>query len=452
MDVEVRPPEAFVWREACALPWTADPDALRALQGIGRTEDVHLSPDNRRLALVGHLQHRLLVLGVRWTPGAGAPGIHLHSPQQVESSALAHPHGAFWIDDQTLMVANRQGDAPLLHIPAATPDTAHLLLEPMACLRAGGAESEVHTPGSVSVVTLPGGLLDVLLCNNYAHHVSRWLIDATNGHRPLARTRLLAHGLRIPDGVAQSQGGRWIAVSNHDDHSVHVYEDTPTLGPDSRPAAVLRGLNYPHGLRWTADARFLLVADAGLPFVHVYERRSDRWEGQHQPVTTLRVLDDERFRRAHDDPQEGGPKGLDLAADGRTLLTTTLEQPLAFFDLAPVLGVGDPPITADGDCTGLASPFRLLADRLRQADAQLQATQTRMQEQHEAHAQELSEVLSQAHRQAADHMAEIEGLRQTVERQQRHIEEVANSRCWRVTAPYRWLRRRLSARAGGTPL
>lgn len=414
MDVEVRPPEAFVWQEACALPWSADPDALRALEGIGRTEDVHLSPDNRRLALVGHLQHRLLVLGVRWTPGPGAPGIHLHSPQVVESSSLAHPHGAFWVDNHTLMVANRQGGAPMLHIPDASPATAHLVLEPVVCLGAGGAETEVHTPGSVSVAHLPGGLLDVLLCNNYAHHVSRWLIDARHGHRPLASARLLAHGLRIPDGVAHSRDGRWIAVSNHDDHSVHVYRDQEGLGPDSRPDAVLRGLNYPHGLRWTEDARCLLVADAGLPFVHVYERRSDRWEGEQRPMATLRVLDEERFRRGHDDPQEGGPKGLDLAADGRTLLTTTLEQPLAFFDLAPVLGASgpqDPPARA-ACASRLAGPLRMLAD---------------------------------------GRLNEIETLRRTIDSQQRHIEQVAASGCWRVTAPYRWLRQRLRVLAGRSP-
>lgn len=302
MDVEVRPPEAFVWREAIALPWSADPDALRAVEGIGRTEDVHLSPDNRRLA-------------------------------------LAYPHGAFWIDEQILMVANRQGDAPLLRIPEPSPAAAHLSLEPVACQRVGGAETAVHTPGSVSVVPLPGGLLDVLLCNHDAHHVSRWLIDARNGHRPLASARLLARGLRISDGVAQSRERRWIAVSNHDDHSVYVHDDAQALGPDSPPDAVLRGLNHPHGLRWTADAQARV---------------------EHERV---------------------------LAAQGE----------------APALK---------------ASRGGALSDAERLAD---------------------------------DRMTEIEALRRTVDSHQRRIERVAGSGCWRVTAPHRWLRRRLSALAARSP-
>ncbi|MCB2016802.1 MAG: hypothetical protein KDF54_04735, partial [Hydrogenophaga sp.] len=315
---------------------------------------------------------------------------------------------------------------------------------PVASLEAGGEASAVHSPGSVSVTALPGDLLDVLLCNNYAHHVSRWLLDARAGVVPLASTRLLAEGLRIPDGVAQSRDARWIAVSNHDDHSVYVYDSRDEPGEKSRPNAVLRGLNYPHGLRWTADAQFLLVADAGLPFVHVYERRTSRWEGEYLPAVSLKVLDDDRFMKGHYDPQEGGPKGLDLTSDHQTLVTTTLELPLAFFDLGPMLGTRperDPQVDIFG--SRLAGPVRLMADRIRDADARLLDQQRQLKEMQEAHALAMSE----AQQRLADRMNDIKALRQTVERQQQHIVEVSRSYSWRVTAPYRALRRGMSALA-----
>jgi hypothetical protein len=58
---------------------------------------------------------------------------------------------------------------------------------------------------------------------------------------------------------------RWFAVSNHETHSVLLYQQGPSLTADSEPDGILRCVTYPHGLRFSADGYHLFVADAGAP-------------------------------------------------------------------------------------------------------------------------------------------------------------------------------------------
>jgi hypothetical protein len=52
---------------------------------------------------------------------------------------------------------------------------------------------------------------------------------------------------------------------------------------------------------------------------------------------SLRVMDDRTFQLGRHNPQEGGPKGLDLDRSGRVVAVTSELQPLAFFDVAATL-------------------------------------------------------------------------------------------------------------------
>ena len=50
-------------------------------------------------------------------------------------------------------------------------------------------------------------------------------------------------------------------------------------------------------------------------------------------------MSDETYLRGRKNPEEGGPKGLDIDAGMRVLATTCEEQALAFFDLRAVLSL-----------------------------------------------------------------------------------------------------------------
>jgi hypothetical protein len=66
--------------------------------------------------------------------------------------------------------------------------------------------------------------------------------------------------------------------------------------------------------------------------------------GERDPVSSFRVLGEVTFRRGRYNPQEGGPKGIDIDCGMNVLATTCEAQPLAFFDLKEVLEVHTLPI------------------------------------------------------------------------------------------------------------
>ncbi len=315
----------------------AAPDDLRkALTDLGRTEDLKLSPNNRRLAISGFAKNKILIVDVDIDASSVGKKVALSAPLEITSPSLHAPHGLFFIDEETLIVANRKGEAPILKLPAGVAGGGKFVLPALQTIRCD-QNHRLHSPGSISVSHLEGGQIEVLICNNFAHSVTRHILNGSNNFSVLSNDTLLSQGLDIPDGVAVNSDRRWIAISNHNEHSVFLYENTPRLNSRSEPDGILRGLNYPHGVRFTPDDNFVLVADAGAPYVHVYAKNGTGWRGVHDPATKFRVMDETTYLRGRRNPQEGGPKGIDIDNNMNVLVTTSEEQVLAFFDLQEIL-------------------------------------------------------------------------------------------------------------------
>jgi hypothetical protein len=189
----------------------------------------------------------------------------------------------------------------------------------------------------VAVTRVEDDGCEVLICNNKGHTVTRHLLDCDAGRALRHSEILLQKYLNVPDGVSVSPDRRWIAVSNHTTHNVLLYENSPALNADAAPDGILRHIYYPHGLRFSADGRHLFVADAGAPYLHIYARDPDQWRGVRHPVATVRIMDDAVFERGRQNPEEGGPKGLDIDACSNVLVVTSECQPLAFFDVPALL-------------------------------------------------------------------------------------------------------------------
>ena len=174
------------------------------------------------------------------------------------------------------------------------------------------------------------------ICNNYAHNVSRHLLDGRNSFALKGSCRLLAKGLDVPDSISHSHSGEWLAVSNHNKNAVFIFRNDSSLDEESEPTGTLQGMSYPHGLRFSQDDKYIFVADAGAPVVHVYKMDHRRWSGEHFPVHDLRIMDDETFSRGHINPEEGGPKGIDLSSDDHVLVASCEEEPIVFFDVRKI--------------------------------------------------------------------------------------------------------------------
>ncbi len=318
------------------------PDHVHAaIAQLGRSEDVRFSPSNKRLAIVGFAANAILVLDVELQGTLDSRRVCATGFVEIKSSVLARPHGVDFLDENTIAVANRGGKVPIFQIPERGSPLSNVELAPTRLI-GGGLFRRIDTPGSVCARQLDNGHFELLICNNLVHQVTRHTVDTKAGYKCGSHSTLLEKGLDLPDGIAVDTAGQWLAISNHDTHSVFLYDRTRTLGPSSEPDGTLTGANFPHGLRFSADDRYLLVADAGSRFVHAYDNNNNGWSGALEPIASVPVMAIETYFSGRINEMEGGPKGVDIDNDMTLIVTTCETQPLAFFDLAQVLNWSHP--------------------------------------------------------------------------------------------------------------
>jgi DNA-binding beta-propeller fold protein YncE len=338
-----------------------------ALAAVGRTEDVRFAPSGRRLAIACFGTNRIAVADVELGSGSEGFQVLLSSIELLEPAELDEPHGMDFVDEDTLAVANRAGGVIVLRLPPAGSGEA-------TSIGPDDGGRLPDSPGSIAVRPLESGEHEVLTCNNWSSTITRHTLVARES---LAEGEVIVRKrLDLPDGLALSSDARWLAVSNHNSHTVLVYA-YGSAHEESEPVGVLRGVKYPHGLRFYDADRFLLVADAGAPYVHDYEA-SGGWRGARFPVAAIRVMDEETFARGHRTPEEGGPKGLDVEDRAGVLVVTSEHQPLAFFDLSTALDGDRSPELADAlvryelDLLSEADTFKAKAEKdVASAGAQL---------------------------------------------------------------------------------
>lgn len=398
---------------------TAPPGVRDAIASLGRTEDVHFSPSNRRLAVAAYGRNRIAVFDIDIASSAAGRQVALTGAMELSSPALNRPHGLDFIDDTTLIVANREGDVAIFKLPTGKIDAQLYEARPIQTLPVGGT-SLLKSPGSVAVAGVERDLCEILVCNNFEHNITRHRLDLGAGCVVRSNEVLLRKWLAIPDGVRVSHDRRWIAVSNHQTHSVLLYENLPSLNQDTDPDGMLRRVFYPHGLCFSSDGRYVFVADAGAPYVHVYASEGDGWRGVRHPVASIRIMDESLFLRGRHSPQGGGPKGIDIDAGSNILVVTSVCQPLTFFDVPAVLE-----LAAAGNSVQAWDPHSARATG--SIDGQIddapyeesQREQRALEVRYELH------VLEQAE------FGNIEA--------KASVAYMQNSRSWRITAPLRRL-------------
>lgn len=317
------------------LEFEAPSHVREALARLGRTEDLTFSPDLRRLAIAEFARNRILVLDVAKEARLATGVLALTDFVELSSSRIQSPHGLCFLDEETLVVANRDGATHVFRVPSSRASVRPRRSSPLQTIDGGWRRPKV-TPGSVTVSRVGPLLTEVLVCNNFQNTVTRHQLDRHRNYRVRASEVLLFNQLALPDGVAVSRDGLWIAISNHATHCVLIYENTDATNPWTEPVGVLQDVNCPHGLAFSDEDRTLLVASAATPFVHVFARQAsaeDDWRGSRRAVASIRVMNDETYLKGQTNPEEGGPKGLEVSAELNLWATTSEHQPLAFFEL-----------------------------------------------------------------------------------------------------------------------
>ncbi len=316
----------------------APTEVVEVLSRMGRTEDVRFSPDNRRLAIAAYIKNACFLFDIEIDRSSSRPVVRISDYLEIRSDAIRQPHGLDFIEENLLLVANRKGSLTLFTIPERTPGNHVHHIQPLQEIRQASLLHKLNSPGSLCVVDHDREQAEVLVCNNYSHRITRHVLPLRAGFSLPNNSILLHEGLRIPDGIAITPDKSWLAVGNHNTKSVLMFDRRANLKPTSVAGGNLLNAGYPHGIRFSGDGRRLYAADAGAPYVHVYDSEEQDWSGDREPVASLLVLNQERFLKGHVNPQEGGPKGIDLTSAGDVLAITCEEQPLAFFHLA-ALGV-----------------------------------------------------------------------------------------------------------------
>jgi hypothetical protein len=317
------------------IAYSASEHVREMIAMMGRTEDVKFSPNNKRLALAGYARNRVFLFDISISSSSAPPEILLARIIEISSPVIRRPHGVDFIDDDTIIVASRKGNVSIIRIPDGELDEGHYDLNPIEVIL---QDSGLDTPGSLCVVRKDDERGEVLVCNNRGSSVTTHLLEGNPCYSANSHKILLKKWLDVPDGVSASPDQNWIAISNHHAHSVFLYERALSPGAESDPDGILRGVQYPHGVRFTADGQFVVVASAGTPYVQVYKAKGPAWRSVQIPFRSIRVLSDEEFWRGRSNPQEGGPKGLDVSSTMDVLVTTNEVVPLAFYDLGLVTG------------------------------------------------------------------------------------------------------------------
>ncbi len=317
------------------IPFDAPDAALKALNGLGLTEDLAFSPDKNRLIIVSYELSKLLVLDIKIEGSTTNYKVSITNHCEISSSNLKNPHGIVWIDNNTVIVANRSGEAIVLAIPAITNKVKRLDLVPLQIFPSAELD-KINSTDCIGINHLGSKLHEVLICSNSGNYVASYILDESNNFAVQGSSILLKRNLKVPDGVKFSHDSQWIAVCNHDDHTVFIYENLKSLNCDSTPSGTLHGVNYPHGITFMGE-NFIFVSDAGAPFIYGYQSKSGNWHGNHQPFIQLRIMDENSFKAGHFNHQEGGAKGLCLVKGSSLLAISCQQRHLSFIDLALVL-------------------------------------------------------------------------------------------------------------------
>lgn len=323
---------------ATPIELVVSPHVREAIAQLGRTEDVRFSPNNRRLALAGYTANACLVFDIRIQHVNQGFMIRMDDFVELRSNWLRDPHGFDFIGNGILAVANRAGAVTLFRLPSRRSIGRVIDIQPFKVIdQADGAGEPLKTPGSLCVTRASAWYGEVLVCNTFHNRVTQHVFSKVPFGLLDTNAICLECQLDVPDGIAVSPDGRTVAVSNHRQHEILLY-DRRQMSRMGKPLGRLTGVDYPHGLRFSPDGKYLYTADAGKPFVHKYAQPPGGWTGVQSPLASARVLSENIFLKGRINPEEGGPKGLDFTRDGRLLAITCEQQPLSIFDEKVLFG------------------------------------------------------------------------------------------------------------------
>lgn len=232
---------------------------------------------------------------------------------------LDYPHDLSFSTDGSadlLAVAQRAGAVALFRIDETRGGPT-----PKPTFEISGPTSKLTFSDGVAFVPRLGDYLAA--CNLLSNSVSFYRRTSLSPIRfSVTPDFELTHpSLAHPDGLAFSHCGTWLAVANHGNNTVSVFQRRNKLlamgklryGPEPISVIADGRLCYPHSVAFTPQTNHLLVTNAGGNFLSAYGPNRGRFRLNWNRATSSHtiVADDKMFKAANsENKMEGGPKGL----------------------------------------------------------------------------------------------------------------------------------------------
>ena len=284
---------------------------------LGCAEGIAFSRCGRLFAIAHALDQKVSV----YQCGAQGWPASLVTVIEGPESGVDYPHDVdFSPDGRLLVVANRKGRSLTAYTRESGP-SARFEEKPAWTLR--GRFSRLRHPDGVKFVPPRGGYLAAV--NLTRDTVTFYRRRRLRRWRYSSRACFVLEGpatrLAQPDGLAFTDDGELLAVTNHGAGTVTIYARrgrAPRYGP--APVAELRReptpLQCPHSVAFSRGGRHLAISNAGGRTVSVYRRGPDPGSWSEAPVLELDASDPREFELANGyDRREGGSKGVAFGAD-----------------------------------------------------------------------------------------------------------------------------------------
>jgi sugar lactone lactonase YvrE len=310
------------------------PEAVRAaLDEIGRTEAVAVSPGGSRLALAAFAKKRVYVFSLAIKRSGGEVYVQMPAYVCLSSKTFREPHGCTFLDEDHLLICDRGGDATVVRVPEPQAAGQEISVDPLLVINGKGyLRAIVKTPGSAAAYGIGDSRYQAFVCSDQWNFITSHVITLDKSAGIVNEGIRIQNTLQIPDGISVSPDRQWIAVSNHVQGNIQLFRNSPDLNRQTPPAAILEGSVCPHGVSFDGDGN-VYVADAASPYIHRYQKPRSDWGEEEALVDSFRLLSNEDFYKGRYAGREGGIKGIHVDQGTNVLITTHKLGTLEFRDL-----------------------------------------------------------------------------------------------------------------------
>lgn len=266
---------------------------------IGRVESVKLSPNLKKIAYASFDLNKIIIFDIKIIK----KNIYFEEVVFVDCDFFNEPHDFSWIDNKTIIVANRSGAAILFDVPKKSQN-----IKPKLIIH------EAEKSNAVCFIK-EDSKIKLFFCNVY-HEIIQ--VDIDEKLEKIFKKIKLKNDLKVPDGLAINLSKNQIAIANALKNNIIIYDI------NKHDSFELHGSQRPHGLSFVLD-RFLLSSGGGDQFINVWDLE------QKKIIFKIKALEKNQYLLRGND-FEGGIKGIFYSSELNLLFLTCPNAPFLIFD------------------------------------------------------------------------------------------------------------------------